>query len=362
MMISRRTFVRNAAVTAGGIALFGTSVFAQKTVKIGVLAPSHCALPPVLANTRGLFQKTGVSAEIVFLKDMPEIVKGLHDGTLDFAQLITPITLAAGAGSPKLPKMSLAVTQVLGVNGGVLSVAAGSDIKQITDLKGKRIGIHSQFMVHSLILNLILEKSGLSPEKDIEIKIIPMTEMQQAIEANQIDGFIHPEPLPTFLENKGRSKSLLLTRMFWLNHPCCLLTCKHSLFETEKNLVRDVTLACTLAGLELDSAVFRNRAIADVHSSSAPYQQVPLLYLLKAFAPRRSDFYPFPFQSAGRVAARQMKKQGMLESHIEEEKLVQEIFKSEYAMEIMKQAVSEVQGAKMPPGLNRQEKIQVISG
>lgn len=361
-MISRRTFIRNIAATAGGLAFFGTSVFAQKTVKIGVLAPSHCALPAVLAKTRGLFQKTGVSAEIVFLKDMPEIVKSLYEGALDFAQLITPIALGASAGNPKLPQMSLAVTQVLGVNGGVLAVAAGSDIKKLTDLKGKQIGIHSPFMVHSLILNLILEKSGLSPEKDIEIKIIPMNEMQRAIETNQIDGFIHPEPLPTFLENKGRSKSLLLTRMFWLNHPCCLLTCKHSLFDAEKSLVQDVTLACTAAGLELDSAVFRNKAVTDVHSSSAPYQQVPLPYLLKAFAPRRSDFYPFPFQSAGLVAARQMKKQGMLAPHIEEEKLVREVFKSEYAMEIMKQAVKEIQGAKMPPGLSREEKIQVISG
>lgn len=186
-----------------------------------------------------------------------------------------------------------------------------------------------------------------------------MSEMGKALKEDQIDGFINPEPLPSILENKGLSKSVLLTRMFWLDHPCCLLCSRRSLFDNEKNLVKDVTLACMIAGLELDSVIFRTKAISEVHTEFAAYQKLPLPVLLKAFKPKRSDFYPFPFRSAGILVARQMKKEGLMAPEIDANKLISEVFKSEYAMDLMKSAVKEVRGAKMPPGLNREEIIKV---
>ncbi|MBI4684036.1 MAG: ABC transporter substrate-binding protein [Nitrospirae bacterium] len=357
-MFNRREFI-GGMIAIGSMAFFKKSVFASsQKIRIGVLVPSHCALPVFLADERGILKKSGIQAEITLVDKMEDIVKGFAKGDFDFAQLTTPLTLAMSAGNPKLPNIPVGITQVLGTNGGVLAVSTKSDVRKLSDLKGKRIGVHSLFMTHSLILNLIFEKSGLDP-KDVTLKVVPMSEMVTALKEDQIDGFINPEPLPTLLENKGVSKTLLKTKMFWVNHPCCLLATKRSFIANEKNLVKDVTRAYMIAGLELNNQAFRNKAITEIHEKILPYKQIPLPLLLQAFGTDRTDFYPFPFQSSGVIVANQMKKLGLLQPDVETEKLVKDVFASELALEVIKEAASEVRGSEIPTSLNREERIRL---
>ena len=73
-MYSRREFLYSTALATGGLVVLKSSAFAQtRTIKVGVLAPSHCALPVLSAKTKGMFKKAGVNAEVVFMKGMPEI-------------------------------------------------------------------------------------------------------------------------------------------------------------------------------------------------------------------------------------------------------------------------------------------------
>lgn len=358
-MLKRRDFLKGAAIL-GGAALFGKSVFAlSKKVRIGVLAPSHCAMPVVYGQTLSLYKKAGIESTVVYAKDMKEIVKGLQTGDLDFGQIMAPLAIGITAGVQQFPKMPLAATQILGINGGVLAISAKHDIKKLTDLKGKTIGVHSPFIVHSLILDYILEKSGLDAKKDLTIKVIPMNEMAKALEEGAIDGFINSEPMPTSLEKKGLAKTLLKTKMFWLDHPCCVLTTRSTTLEKEKNLVADVTRATMVAGLILNREATRGKAISDIQKSAAPYQNIPLLVLLEACGTERSDFYPFPYKSSGVVIADRMKKGKLLDQQTDTDMLAASVFKSEFAMEIMKEAVKEVPGSKVPETISRHENISL---
>ena len=358
---TRRQFIKQTAAGIGGLTFLGPMQLYAKapTVKIAVYAPSHCALPVVYAFHNGILKKNGINAEIVYCANMPEIMKKLISGEVHFAQIMSPMVFKMQAGQMNAPEKSLAITQILGTNGGILGISSQSNIKKIQDLSGKCIGVHSPLMVHNIILQLLLEKYGLS-NKNINIKTVPMTKLRESLIQKKIDAFINPEPLPTLLEAQKISKSLLMTRMFWRNHPCCALTTKKQLFENEQKMVQDVSRAISISALLLDNIAFRKENIAKIHNYKTPYQKIPLEHLQKAFKPRRSDFYPFPFLSSGEVIVKQMKKISLLPNEINATKIVRDVLQSDFAMKIIKQAASEAPGSSIPEKLEREEKFQLI--
>jgi len=358
---TRRQFVQQMATTIGSIALSGpTMLFAQpKPTKIAVYAPSHCSLPAVHAFHHNLYKKNGAHVEIVYCKEMPDILKKLCAGDVEFAQLMSPMIFQMHSGQMNSKQMPLAVTQVLGTNGGILGIRSHSNIKKIQDLAGKRIGVHSPLMVHYLIMQLLLDKYGLT-QKNVEIKTVPMHRIRQALVTGEIDGFINPEPLPTLLESQTISRSLLYTRMFWLNHPCCLLTCRQSYFNKNQQHVEDITRATTTSCFMLDNIAMRKTQIEKTYSFNTPFKKIPLEKLQQAFQPRRSDFFPFPFISSAYVIVDQMKKTKLLPENINTKAFANDIFQSEFAMRIIKQAATLVPGTSIPATIERKESFKLI--
>ena len=358
---TRRQFVKQTATAIGSLAFFSPSkLFAQsKPVKIGIYAPSHCSLPVVHAFHNAFLKKNGVTAEIIYCSGMPDILKKLISGEIDFAQLMSPMVFQMHFGQMKLPQTSLAVTQFLGTNGGVLGISTKSNIQKVQDLSGKRIGVHSPLMIHTVILMLLLEKYGLDPKK-IQILTIPMNQIKAAILEDKIDGFILPEPLPTMMEIQNIAKSLLVTRFFWLNHPCCLLTTRKDFFDNNQQLVQDVSRSVMTAGLELDNVVYRKQTIAKIHTYNSPYKNIALETLQKAFMSRRSDFFPFPFLSAGYIIVEQMIKSGLLPKTIDPKTSVKDIFQADFAMNIIKQASANIPGTSVPSKTERKEQFKII--
>ncbi len=343
--------------------ILGTKVFAQtKKIKIGVLGPSHCAMPVLWAYQSGLYKNVGISVEPIFARGMFELIKDLSKGKYDFIQLMTPMAFGIHVGSRALPKVPVALIQVLGSNGGALAVSTRYKITHLSDLKGKKIGVHSSWMVHSIILNMVLDQYGIDPKRDIEIIPLPFSRMASALKEGMIDAIIHPEPLPSILEKKKICRILLTTRIFWEGHPCCSLVCRKEYIKKEPRLVNDITLATMIAGLKLNHPAYRKDAIKKIHSAFDPYKSLPLAVLFRAFKPKRSDFYPFPFKSSGIILARQMKRLGFIPPEVPEEKLVDEVFHSQRALELLRIAAEEVPGVQLPQGVNRKEKIYKLKG
>ncbi len=361
--LTRRDFLRNAGFVAGA-ACIGTAALPffsdgrafgmPGRVRIGVIAPSHCALSLVHASLTARYKKNGIDAEIVYMPDALDIAKGLAKGDIQVGQLMSPIFYAmnAGSGPFKNASTALVTAQVGGTNGGVLVVDKVSEIKTPKDLAGQKIAVHSQLMIHSLLINMLLKKNGIDPVKDVTSKTIHMGGIIPAMRKDEINVFINPEPLGTSAISQGVGRELMLTKSLWFRHPCCLISVKKDFFKKEPDAVKAIYLSSMESGLQLNSPDSRTEAIERIQKDAKPFNQMSKEVLTKAFTPGRSDFDPFPFQSSGKAVIAMMKEFKLMPPAVDADKMVSETVLSDLARELLKKL-----GDTPPASNSRQEKI-----
>ena len=355
--LSRRTFIQQ-----GGSALTALSLVsgfpsllrasASSSIKVGVLAPAHCAVPLYFADLSGYYKEHGITAEIIPFTDMSKIAKGVLQGDLHFGQLIVPMTIAAHTGSGLFAKKNtpLVSPMWLGTNGGSMVVSSRSNIRLPVDLKGKRIGIHSRYLFHYLIIIELLERYGISPSQDVTLKIIELEDMIKALEAEEIDAFINPEPLSSAAVDKGVARNFLLTKDLWFRHPCCCLTSRRTLHEKEPTLFHNFVSATLKGSMQLNSPTSRGDKLKMIWDSVPQYKKLPFNVLQNAFVPGRTDFEPFPYLSSAKVVAALMQKNGLIPHTLSIEATVSEIFLADYARSLM-----ETMNAAYIPAANDRE-------
>ncbi len=204
-----------AAVLAAGVG----SARADSAVKIGALKLSSSA-PLFIGVDKGFFKEYGMEPELVFFQAAAPIATALATGQIDVgATGITAalynivlggeqIWLVADKGRewPGYPLTGIVVQKEL-YDGG---------LRQIADLKGKRVGITTLGSTFHYSLGNILEKSGLKLE---DVRVVPLQTMPAAIEAlkaKQVDAILLPQPFPGTAEAQGFGKIL-----FWAGdlHP-----------------------------------------------------------------------------------------------------------------------------------------------
>jgi NitT/TauT family transport system substrate-binding protein len=205
-----------------GVAVLGAglpSAGADSAVKIGALKLSSSA-PLFIGVDRGFFKEYGIDPELVFFQAAAPIATALATGQIDVGA--TGITAALynivlggeqlwlvadkGREWPGYPLTGIVVQKEL-YDGG---------LRQIADLRGKRIGITTLGSTFHYSLGNILEKSGLKLE---DVRVVPLQTMPAAIEAlkgKQVDAILLPQPFPGTAEAQGFGKIL-----FWAGdlHP-----------------------------------------------------------------------------------------------------------------------------------------------
>lgn len=339
---TRRKFVKlgGAALTSLSLGSGFPNIIAatpKSIVKIGVFSPSHCSLPMLYAELAGYYKEHGVRVEIVYATSMTKLAQGIINGDLHFAQLMVPMTIAAHTGSGPFAKESTPLVSPMwaGTNGGAMIVGNNSDIRLPNDLKGKRIGIHSRYLFHYLIIIELFERYGINPSKDVTLKILDMNNMINALKSDEIDAFINPEPINSAAVAKGIGRDFILTKDLWFRHPCCCLTTRRSLLKKEPTLFKDVVSATLRSALELNETTNRDLRLKMIWARIPIFQKIPFEVIQRSFTPGRSDFDPFPYQSSAKVVAKLLQKNGLLSEKISAEKTVADIFLSDYTRSLM---------------------------
>jgi len=172
---------------------------APAKVIIGHAAMNARVAPLWVAEDQGFFQKYGVAASAIFIRQAPVLVAALTAGDVHAAYTGGTTALAAVAGGSDL-KIVMSLTNRLGYD-----LVVAPSIKTPKDLRGKRLGVQTLAGTVWMGAMLGLEHLGLDPRREnISFVVIgDQTVATQAMEGGQIDATVLDGVFSRRLKQKG---------------------------------------------------------------------------------------------------------------------------------------------------------------
>src|SRR5438445_2733796 len=143
--------------------LIPSTGFGQDRVRIGVALFPTVSYPVFIAQERGFFEKNGLKAEIIRINSEPTTYQALISGDID-------ATSGAPTGLVQSNIQGVPVVS-LGSWDNLVSytMATREKIDDLSQLRGKKIGINRLGGKSSLILRVMLEDAGLNSTKDVTL-------------------------------------------------------------------------------------------------------------------------------------------------------------------------------------------------
>jgi NitT/TauT family transport system substrate-binding protein len=136
---------------------------AQERVRIGVPLFPTVSYPVLIAQEKGFFERNGLKSEIIRINSEPTTYQALISGDID-------ATSGAPTGLVQSNIQGVAVVS-LGSWDNLVSytVMSKEKIDDLSQLRGKRVGINRLGGKSSLILRVMLEDAGLNTSKDVTL-------------------------------------------------------------------------------------------------------------------------------------------------------------------------------------------------
>lgn len=212
---TRRTVI--AAACAAAAMTFAPMSFAQqapekKDVTIAVGGKSlYYYLPLSIAEQLGYFKerrserqdrltsRAGPRSLQAVVGGSADVVSGAFEHTISMQAKKQPMTAFVLQG--RAPQLAL-----------VVSNKTMKDYKQLSDLKGKKVGVTAPGSSSQMVANFILKKGGLGPKDVAFIGVGSSSGAVSAIRSGQIDALINLDPVITILLKNGDAKLVADTR------------------------------------------------------------------------------------------------------------------------------------------------------
>ena len=204
-MIQRRRLLAGAGLAAATLAAPSVLRAEPRTVKMGALRLVH-SMPPYFYEK---FAPADLKIEIIVFDSPTDGKNAVVTKSVDFGTFgIAAAILGGAVGEP------VVVVGALSNKGmGVIS-KAGSDIKSVKDLKGKRVGIWPGSTQEVFIMER-LRMEGLSI-KDVTAVRVPFGEMPAMLARGDVDAYVGAEPALLCRSPRARaSSSNIPTRRRW---------------------------------------------------------------------------------------------------------------------------------------------------
>lgn len=321
----------------------------EKTkLKVGFI-PITCATPIIMAHPMGFYSKHGLDVEVVKTAGWAVIRDKTLNKEYDAAHMLSPMPLAItlGAGAQPVP---YTVPAVENINGQAITLAMRhKDRRDPGQWKGFKFAVPFDYSMHNYLLRYYVAEHGLDPDRDIQIRVVPPPEMVANLRADNIDGFLAPDPVNQRAVYDGVGFIHMLSKEIWDGHPCCA-------FAASKEFVTEMpnTYQALLKAI-IDAAAFARKtenrkqiaeAIAPANYLNQPVTVVEQV-LTGTFAdglgnvrkvPDRIDFDPFPWHSFAVWILTQMKRWGQIKGNVDYNKVAGEVFLATDAARFMKQA------------------------
>jgi nitrate/nitrite transport system substrate-binding protein len=356
--VARRAFLKSvgASTAIAAVSQFfplktATEVFAagallEKTdLKIGFI-PITCATPIIMAAPMGFYAKNGLNVEVIKTAGWAVIRDKTVNKEYDAAHMLSPMPLALTLGAGSNP-IDYTMPAVENINGQAITLALKhKDKRDPKDWKGFKFAVPFDYSMHNYLLRYYLAENGIDPDVDVQIRAVPPPEMVANLRADNIDGFLGPDPMNqrAVFDNVGFIH--ILSKDIWEGHPCCAFAASKEFVTTQPN-----TYAALLRSI-IDATAFAHKAenrkqiaeaIAPANYLNQP--QVVLEQILTGtFAgglgniinqPNRVDFDPFPWQSFAVWIMTQMKRWGQIKGDVDYKGVAEKVFLSTDTAKLM---------------------------
>ena len=168
-------------------------VWAQlKKVRFSVSAASIAEVPFRIAHVKGFYRDEGLDVEVIMIRGAVGM-QALLGGSVDYTSSSGSTIAAAVRGIPvKLVFIASAKPQ--------FDLVVQPQIRTIQDLKGKVVGISSRGGAVDLLMQLLLQKNGLIPNKDVTTIVVgAQEETVLALRTGRIAAGLFTPPRPLLL-------------------------------------------------------------------------------------------------------------------------------------------------------------------
>ena len=184
----RKLYLTLAAIAAAALVLPGAAHAQANKLAVGLptTPPNVVHMPVIVARELGLYKKYGVDVETVQLEDGVKVFRAMLAGNIDVGMSPGAVTII-GVSNGAAVKIIVANS-----NKFEASMIVRDNIKDMADLKGKRIGIQQPGGFADLLSRSVLRAAKIDP-KDVNFVTIASEDVP-ALVADQVDtAILHVE-------------------------------------------------------------------------------------------------------------------------------------------------------------------------
>jgi nitrate/nitrite transport system substrate-binding protein len=319
----------------------------KKKLAVGFI-PITCATPIIMAHPMGFYKKHGLDVDVIKTAGWAVIRDKTLNKEYDAAHMLSPMPLAItlGVGSNAIPYTMPAVENI---NGQAITLSVKhKDRRDPKSWKGFKFAVPFDYSMHNYLLRYYLAEHGVDPDKDVQIRAVPPPEMVANLRADNLDGFLGPDPMNQRAVFDGVGFIHVLSKDIWEGHPCCAFAASQEFVTTMPN-----TYAALLKAI-IDATAFATKAenrkqIAEA-IAPANYINQPVTVLEQiltgTFAdglgkvqrvPNRVDFDPFPWESFAVWILTQMKRWGQIKGDVDYAGVAKQVFLATDTTRLMKE-------------------------
>jgi nitrate/nitrite transport system substrate-binding protein len=320
----------------------------KKNLKIGFI-PITCATPIIMAAPMGFYAKAGLDVEVIKTAGWAVIRDKTINKEYDAAHMLSPMPLAIsmGAGSNPVPYTMPAFENI---NGQAITLSIKhKDKRDPKQWKGFKFAVPFDYSMHNYLLRYYVAEAGLDPDTDIQIRAVPPPEMVANLRADNIDGYLGPDPFNQRAVYDGVGFIHLLSKELWEGHPCCAFAASRE-FVTQMPNTYAALLRALITATAFASKPENRKQIAEA-IAPANYLNQPQTVLEQILTgtyadglggvkqdARRIDFDPFPWHSFAIWILTQMKRWGQIKGDVDYKAIAAQVYLATDAARLMKEA------------------------
>ena len=213
--------------------VFAGSAAAQDVVRLGNLKFAHYG---AVSYMKEIAPKYNLKIEERMFAKGLDIVPAIVAGEIDAAASAADAAIAGRAsGAP------VYIVAGFAKGGARLVAQAGSNIKTVADLKGKKVGV-ARGGAQELVLLAELAKAGLTwsdqPGKDVQLVYMAFADLNQALLQKQIDAMCQSEPQSSQAIHKGFGVEMLKPYDTPIGAPIRALVITEKLYKDKPDVAR----------------------------------------------------------------------------------------------------------------------------